>query len=139
LIALGMAKYGLIADAARLFDGLYAACQTMEMFRLPELFCGFPRRLGQNPTPYPVACSPQAWAAATLPALVRACLGLSFQPELGTVRLDRPRLPAFLNELTLRNLSLNTALLSLRIRRSGDQVSVETISRHGEAQVTMTA
>ncbi len=139
LIAVGFAKYGLIADAARLFEGLYAACQTMEMFRLPELFCGFPRRLGQTPTPYPVACSPQAWAAATLPALVRACLGLSFRPELGTVRLDRPMLPAFLDQLTLRNLSLNTAMLSLRIRRSGDQVSVETIGRHGDAQVTMTA
>ena len=139
LIALGFARYGLIEEAARLFDGLYAACSTMEMRRLPELFCGFERRLGQNPTPYPVACSPQAWAAATLPALVRACLGLSFEPETGTVRLDRPMLPPFLDQVTLRNLSLQTAMLSLRIRRSGEQVSVETLDRVGDVQVTLTA
>ena len=139
LIALGFARYGLIGEAARLFDGLYAACETMEMRRLPELFCGFERRMGQNPTPYPVACSPQAWAAATLPALVGACLGLSFQPGTCTVRLDRPMLPPFLDQVTLRNLSLHTAMLSLRIRRSGEQVSVETLDRHGDVQVTLTA
>ena len=31
-------------------------------FRLPELFCGFDRAAA-GPVPYPVACSPQAWAA----------------------------------------------------------------------------
>ena len=139
LIALGFARYGLIGEAVRLFEGLYAACCTMNMRRLPELFCGFGRRLGQLPTPYPVACSPQAWAAATLPALVRACLGLSFQPATKTVRLDRPMMPHFLNELTLRNLLLNDAMVSLTIRRSHEQVSVETIDRRGDIQVTMTA
>ena len=139
LIALGFARYGLIAEAARLFDGLYAACGSMEMRRLPELFCGFARRLGQLPTPYPVACSPQAWAAATLPALVQACLGLSFQPRTGTVRLYRPTLPGFLDQLTLRNLTLNDAMLSLTVRRSGGQVSVETLNRRGDLQVTLTA
>ena len=137
MIALGFARYGLVAEAARLFEGLYAACGTMELRRLPELFCGFPRRLGQSPTPYPVACSPQAWAAATLPAMVQACLGLSFLPETGTVRLDRPMLPHFLDQLALRNLSLNDATLSLTLRRSGEQVSVETVDRHGDIQVTL--
>jgi RNA-directed DNA polymerase len=28
-------------------------------------FCGFPRQRSRGPTFYPVACSPQAWAAAT--------------------------------------------------------------------------
>ena len=139
LIALGFARYGLIAEAVRLFEGLYAACGTMELRRLPELFCGFTRRSGQLPTPYPVACSPQAWAAATLPALVQACLGLSFKPGIDTVRLDRPMLPGFLDQLTLRNLSLNGGRLSLTIRRSGGQVSIETIDRRGDIQVTMAA
>ncbi len=137
LIALGFARYGLVAEAARLFEGLYAACGTMEMRRLPELFCGFGRRLQQLPTPYPVACSPQAWAAATLPALVQACLGLSFQPDTKTIRLDRPTLPGFLDQVTLRNLSLNDAMLSLTIRRSGGQVSVQAVDRRGDIQVTM--
>ena len=139
LIALGLARYGLIAEAARLFEGLYAACATMDMRRLPELFCGFARRLGQKPTAYPVACAPQAWAAATLPALVQACLGLSFQPGSRTIRFDNPMLPPFLDEVTLHNLSLDQALLSMSIRRSGDTVSLATVARSGDLQVTYTS
>ena len=139
LIALGLARYGLIADAARLFEGLYAACATMDMRRLPELFCGFARRLGQKPTAYPVACAPQAWAAATLPALVQACLGLSFQPGTRTIRFDRPVLPPFLDEVTLHNLSLDQALLSMTIRRSGNTVSLAAIARMGDVQVALTS
>jgi len=33
-------------------------------YRLPELFCGFPRGDHLAPIPYPTSCSPQAWAAA---------------------------------------------------------------------------
>ncbi len=139
LIALGMARYGLIAEATRLFEGLYAACGTMELRRLPELFCGFARRLGQKPTAYPVACAPQAWAAATLPALVQACLGLSFRPDTRTVRLDQSMLPPFLDDMTLHNLSLRGALLSLVVRRSGRHVSLATVECCGEVQVTLTS
>ncbi len=137
LIALGLARYGLVADAARLFEGLFAACATMDLNRLPELFCGFPRRLGQKPTAYPVACAPQAWAAATLPALVQACLGLSFHPAVRTIRFDAPVLPPFLHEMTLHNLSLRGALLSMTIRRSGESVSLAVLERSGDVQVSL--
>ena len=68
------------AEALRLFEGIFAASGAMDLRRLPELFCGFHRRPSQGPTSYPVACTPQAWAAATIPAFVQACLGLSFDP-----------------------------------------------------------
>ncbi len=139
LIALGMARYGLIAEAVRLFEGLYAACGTMDLRRLPELFCGFPRRVGQKPTAYPVACAPQAWAAATLPALLQACLGLSFRPDSRTIRFDRPMLPPFLDEVTLHNLSLRGALLGMTVRRSGQNVSLAAVDRTGDVQVSLTS
>ena len=44
---------------------------------LPELFCGVDRRVGQGPTLYPVACSPQAWAAGAVFMLLQACLGIT--------------------------------------------------------------
>ena len=52
---------------------LFEASLHFDLHRLPELFCGFPRRAGAGPTLYPVACSPQAWAAA---ARVRHAAGL---------------------------------------------------------------
>ena len=47
-------------------------------------------------------------------------------------------LPPFLDEMTLHNLSLDQALLSIRVRRSGDTVSLATVARSGDLQVTYT-
>ncbi len=138
LIALGMARLGLRAETARLFEGMEASAGAMDLRRLPELFCGFPRRPGQGPTSYPVACSPQAWAAATLPAFVQASLGLSFDPAARAVRFDRPDLPAFLDSLALRNLSLGGARVSVLISRTPGEVSVSVIERDGDIHVVTT-
>ena len=43
---------------------------------MPELFCGFPQEPGEGPVLYPVACAPQAWAAASVFLLFQASLGL---------------------------------------------------------------
>jgi glycogen debranching enzyme len=135
MIALGMARYGLRAETARLFEGMNAASNAMDLRRLPELFCGFHRRPGQGPTSYPVACTPQAWAAASIPAFVQACLGLSFDPESRTIRFDRPELPAFLDKLTLRNLALGDARVSVLIRRTPGELSVSVLERQGDVRV----
>ena len=135
LIALGMARMGLRDETARLFEAIYAASRAMELHRLPELFCGFHRRPGQGPTSYPVACAPQAWAAATIPAFVQACLGLSFDPVARAVRFDRPDLPAFLDSLTLRNLSLGDGWVSVLVNRTPGEVSVSVIERGGEGHI----
>ena len=135
LIALGMAQIGRRAETVRLFEGMYAASSAMDLRRLPELFCGFPRRPGQGPTSYPVACAPQAWAAAAIPAFAQACLGLSFDPGARAVRLDCPRLPAFLDSLALHDLALGDARLSVLINRVQSEVSVSTIERRGDIHV----
>jgi glycogen debranching enzyme len=135
MIALGMARHGLRAETVRLFEGMNAASNAMDLRRLPELFCGFHRRPGQGPTSYPVACTPQAWAAASIPALVQACLGLSFDPASRTVRFDRPELPAFLDRLTLRNLAVGDARVSVLIRRTPGELSVSVLEREGDIRV----
>ena len=131
MIALGMARMGLRAETARLFEAIYAASRATDLNRLPELFCGFPRRPRQGPTSYPVACTPQAWAAASLPALVQACLGLSFDPAARAVRFDSPHLPAFLDNLTLHNLSLGGARVSVQVTRTPGEVSISVVGREG--------
>ena len=76
LIALGFARYGLTQAVEQVFKGLFKAATYMDSRRLPELFCGFQRQRGRGPTLYPVACSPQAWASATIFELVQSLLGL---------------------------------------------------------------
>ncbi len=71
LIALGFARYGHAQETARIFSAMFDAASYMDLRRLPELFCGFLRRQHNAPTQYPVACSPQAWASATMFALLQ--------------------------------------------------------------------
>jgi glycogen debranching enzyme len=139
LIAFGMARMGLRAATARLCEGILAAAIAGDLYRLPELFCGFHRRPGQGPTAYPVACSPQAWAAATIPALVQASLGLGFDIADCTVRFDRPELPAFIDNRALRNLTLNDAKVSVLISRTPGDVSVSVTERQGNIRVVTTS
>src|SRR5439155_2324922 len=139
LIALGLARYGFKHEAARIFEGLFGASVYIDLRRLPELFCGFPRRSGQGPTYYPVACSPQAWAAAAMIGLVQACLGLRCDCDTATIYLDRPLLPRFLDTITIRNLRAGSGLMDLSVRRSGLEVAASVLRRDGGARLIVTS
>ena len=97
LIAAGFARYGYRREAAKVFEGLYSASTYLDLRRLPELLCGFPRKKGRGPTFYPVACAPQAWAAAAPLSLIQSCLGLTFDPAAPRITFSEPVLPAFLD------------------------------------------
>jgi glycogen debranching enzyme len=137
LIALGLARYDHKQAIETLFDGVFNAATYMEHRRLPELFCGFQRQRAKGPTLYPVACSPQAWASATPFTFLEASLGLQFDPFQGEIRLCNPRLPAFLDEVLLRNLRLGTSSVDLRVRRHGHTVSLDTPRIHGDIRVSI--
>jgi len=137
LIALGLARYGLKHSVEAVFKGLFDAASYMDFRRLPELFCGFRRERRRGPTLYPVACSPQAWASATPFSLLEATLGLEFDTDAHEIRLRNPYLPAFLNEVILRDLSLGETSVDLRLRRHGEDVSLEVLRSRGRVQVSM--
>ncbi len=137
LIALGLARYGLKHSVAHLFKALFDAATYMDLRRLPELFCGFRREKRRGPTLYPVACAPQAWASATPFTLLEAALGLEFDAGRGEIRLRNPRLPAFLNEVVLRDLRLGSSSVDLRVSRHGDEVSLEVLRTRGQIQVSI--
>src|SRR5215468_8387896 len=137
LIALGLARYGLNRSVERVFKGLFDAATYMEMRRLPELFCGFQRGRGRGPTLYPVACAPQAWASATPFTFLEASLGLQFDPHANEIRLSNPSLPAFVDEMVLRDLQLNGASIDVKVRRQRSSVSVEVLERRGQAKVSV--
>ena len=137
LIALGLARYGLARALDRLSKGLYEAASYMDLRRLPELFCGFRREKHGGPTLYPVACAPQAWASATPFTLLEAALGVEFDATRGEIRLRDPHLPSFLNEVVLHDLRLGASSVDLRVRRHGEDVSLEVLRRHGQIQVSI--
>jgi glycogen debranching enzyme len=136
LIALGLANYRHTEAVQDIFTGLFRAASFMNLRRLPELFCGFRRRLGRGPTFYPVACSPQAWASAAPLALLQASLGLSFDIPNRAILMHHPRLPDFVDEVWLRKLRLDAdASIDLLLRRRGDDVAVNVLRRDGDVVV----
>ncbi|WFU38739.1 amylo-alpha-1,6-glucosidase [Bradyrhizobium sp. CB82] len=137
LITLGLARYGLKHSVAHVFKGLFEAATYMDLRRLPELFCGFRREKRRGPTLYPVACAPQAWASATPFTLLEAALGIEFDVARCEIRLRNPHLPAFLNEVVLRELQLGASSVDLRIRRHGHDVALEVLRTRGQIQVSI--
>ena len=98
LIAAGFKRYGRHEEANRLVGRIFEAAQHFADFRLPELFCGFDRDHSPVPVPYPVACSPQAWAAGSLFLFLETMLGLRPHADRRELELERPELPGLAPE-----------------------------------------
>ena len=137
LIALGLARYDLKAEAARIFQGMFDTALYQDQKRLPELFCGFMRRRQRGPVSYPVACSPQAWAAAAPFAFLAACLGLEIDHGRNRIRFRNPVLPEFLDGISIYNLKLGDSRVDVRLQKHDDDVTVRVLRRTGDAQVAM--
>lgn len=124
LIASGLARYGFKRLAGTMFMALLDLSSMVELHRLPELFCGVDRRPGEGPTLYPVACSPQAWAAATPFLILQACLGISINAERKRILFDDPYLPEGIPNLVINNLRLDGTSVDLFLERRNDSVLV---------------
>jgi glycogen debranching enzyme len=135
LIALGLGRYGHSDLAARLTATIFDVAAHMDLRRLPELFCGMRRRRDKGPILYPVACSPQAWAAAAPFGMLQACLGLEVDATLRVARLRYPRLPGTLQSLHVKSLPIGDARVDLLLRRHGDDVAVNILKRSGDAEI----
>lgn len=107
----------------------------MDLRRLPELYCGLQRGRQRGPTLYPVACSPQAWAAGTPLLLLQSSLGLEFDPDRNEILLRNPRLPPFLEEVILRNLRLGQSAVDVMLHRHGTDVSLQVLRNEGHIRV----
>ncbi|MDV2686213.1 amylo-alpha-1,6-glucosidase [Alkalihalophilus lindianensis] len=121
MILLGMGKLGHHTQANAVIDGLIKAAQYFDNDRLPELFCGYSD--GKPVIPYPVACSPQAWAAGTPLVMVQTMLGLYPDTLKKTIALN-PVLPESMNELVLRNVTIASGQLDLIVRREDHELKV---------------
>jgi glycogen debranching enzyme len=135
IIASGLSRYGRTDLALTILNGLLDSTAFLELQRLPELFCGFDRRPGEGPTLYPVACSPQAWAAGSVFLLLQAALGLTVDATAHTVSLSNPRLPESIAHLHIGSLSVGDASVDLVCTRHAHDVDVTVLRRKGDVRV----
>jgi glycogen debranching enzyme len=137
LIASGVARYGQRELAGQILMGLLDASSAVDLHRLPELFCGLDRREGEGPTLYPVACSPQAWAAGAVFLLLEACLGLSIDGCQKQVVFDRPYLPEGIPQLWIRNLRIDNDRADVLLERQAGAVRIEVLEKQGDIEVVV--
>jgi glycogen debranching enzyme len=135
LIAAGFARHTLSDATLKVLGGLFDASIFMNLHRLPELFCGFPRRPGEGPTHYPVACNPQAWASASVFLLLKSTLGLHISAADRTIRLTRGRLPESLQWVRILNLRVLDVTVDLLLERHHDDVGIKVLRREGDVQI----
>ena len=109
--------------------------KSLELHRLPELICGFPRRPGKAPTLYPVACSPQAWAAGACFLVLQSCLGMSLHAGESRIYLRHTALPESLSTVEIHNLRLGAASVDLAFERRAHTVSIDILRRTGEVEI----
>ena len=130
LIARGFASYGFHEEAERVFHGMYLAMEYFPDRRLPELFCGVSRESGPL-VRYPVACSPQAWAAAAPFLLLQSLLGMHVNAPDGRLAIRNPRLPPYIRRLELRSLRIGHSVVTIRFRRAGKRCQVDRLDVTG--------
>jgi glycogen debranching enzyme len=135
LVALGLARYGRPDAAARILTALFEASRHFDLARLPELYCGFTRREGEGPTRYPVACSPQAWAAGAVFMLLQASLGMEVDGPRHQVRFSHARLPEFVDHLSITGLRVGEASVDLEVERQTHGVGLRVVRRKGSVDV----
>ena len=112
-----MLRYGFVEGAHRVARAVLDAAGAFG-WRLPELWCGFNRSEFSTPLPYPTACSPQAWAAATPIFLLRSLLGLHPWLPGGQVAVA-PQLPEEFLPLTVERLPLGPGNVRLTVEPDG--------------------
>ena len=140
IAAAGLKRYGFHAATARIASGLFEVAAAARDFRLPELFCGFHSDDSPSIVAYPVACIPQAWAAAAPFMLVQSLMGISANAPSNTLAVDRPILPDWLESLELRDVRIARSRVSLSFRRNErGSTGFSLLEHEGDVRVTMSA
>jgi glycogen debranching enzyme len=136
LIVKGMADRGYKREANQVLAALYETSRHFDYHRLPELFCGFERN-GRfaKPVPYPVACSPQAWAAGTPILLLQAALGLEADAARGVLRVVKPQLPAWIGAVSLKGLRVGAGSVDLEFFPVNGRTACTVTAQEGELRV----
>jgi glycogen debranching enzyme len=134
--ALGFKRHGLDDHVDRLVEATLAAATASPGSRLPELIAGIPRSEFPHPVAYPGANAPQAWSASATIQLLQVTLGIYPFAPLGVLALVRPRLPSSIPEVTIRDLRVGRASVTLRFTRRPDgSAAHDIVERRGRLAI----
>jgi glycogen debranching enzyme len=134
IIAAGAARYGFTEAATKILSATLELSEAVDLHRLPELICGFTRR-GREPTLYPVACAPQAWAAGAVYLLLAASLGIHIDAPARRISFSRGRLPEAIDWIRLTDLKVGEASVDLQLERHPHDLGVTIIRREGDVEI----
>jgi glycogen debranching enzyme len=126
LIALGFKRYGFAREANRVAEDINRAATFFTQRQLPELYSGVQRDDANFPVQYLGANVPQAWAAGSVFTLLQAMLGIEFDAPRGKLWLN-PELPAWLPDVTLRDLRLGDEMYDIAFHRLDGQTRYEVL------------
>jgi glycogen debranching enzyme len=116
---------------------MFDASLFVDLHRMPELFCGFPRRPGGGRRSTPVACAPQSWAAAAAFLLPQACPGLRIDGVHRRISFCYPAPPRFLKRIRIRNSRVGDAAVDLRLERHRADVGINVLGREGDGGIAV--
>ncbi|EGL83950.1 Amylo-alpha-16-glucosidase [Caldalkalibacillus thermarum TA2.A1] len=137
LIVLGMKQLGYAREAMDVVQALLEAASHFEYHRLPELFCGYAREEEPYPVDYPVACSPQAWAAGTAFVMLQTMLGIQPDVPRGLIRFS-PSLPPSINRLKVTDIRVGQGTLDVLLLKDEEgQVTLTVLKNETGLQVVM--
>ena len=134
--AIAFKRYGYTRVVELIARAQFEAAALFDFYRLPELFSGH-QRDEDHPFPafYPQANSPQAWSASAVFCLLQAMLGLYPYAPLNILLVD-PYMPEWLPEITLNNLRVGDATVTIRFyRRKGGGGDYEVLDKRGPLHV----
>ncbi|MBX5470249.1 MAG: amylo-alpha-1,6-glucosidase [Thermoleophilaceae bacterium] len=139
IVAAGLKRYGFGDAALRIATALFDVAARARDRRLPELFCGFERGAGADVVGYPVACMPQAWAAAAPFMLLQATLGITAHAPTGTLGVIEPRMPDWLGRVELDRVRVGEASVKLAFTQVDGVTTFSLLEQQGDVAVTLTA
>ncbi|MFN2564546.1 MAG: glycogen debranching N-terminal domain-containing protein [Gemmatimonadaceae bacterium] len=128
LIVMGLSHYGLAANALPVIAAAHHAAAAEDFNRLPELYCGMRRDGATRPVLYPVSCSPQAWASGALFLMLQGALGLLPDAPADALHIRNPVLPDYLHQLTITNLAIGDARVTLHFTRHASRTLVNVLA-----------
>jgi glycogen debranching enzyme len=131
----GLRRFGFDARAMDIAGALFDLARLYPQYRIPETVGGYARTERPTPGAYPQANTPQLWNATAFPLLVQTVLGMVPWAPMQLLMID-PVLPAWLPDLTIDDLRVGDARVSLRVTRDErGSTDYEILQRHGTLRV----
>jgi glycogen debranching enzyme len=135
IIAHGLKLYGFDRESMQIIDQLSMAGAYFPLARYPELFCGFSPDEVPLPVEYPVACRPQAWAAAAPLLMIRSYGGIVADAPNRALYISRPSLPSWLESAEIQGMRVGKARVDLALSQRDGITAIQVPRKEGDLEI----